>query len=97
MLPTFVIGLREGLEAALIIGIIAAFIGQQGRRDLLRWMYVGVATAVALCAAVGAGLEAASAELPQRQQEGLESVIGAIAVLMVTYMVVWMKRHSRDL
>lgn len=34
MLPTFVIGLREGLEAALIVGIIAAFLGQQGRRDV---------------------------------------------------------------
>ena len=36
MLPTFVIGLREGLEAALIVGIIAAFLGQQGRKDALR-------------------------------------------------------------
>jgi hypothetical protein len=35
MLPTFVIGLREGLEAALIVGIIAAFLRRQGRRDLL--------------------------------------------------------------
>ncbi|MFD0634731.1 iron uptake transporter permease EfeU [Catenulispora yoronensis] len=97
MLPTFVIGLREGLEAALIVGIIAAFLGQQGRRDLLRWMYAGVAAAVLLCVAVGIGLEAASADLPQKQQEGLETVIGVLAVGMVTYMVVWMRRHSREL
>ena len=42
MLPTFIIGLREGVEAALIIGIIAAFLAQEGRRDGLRWMWVGV-------------------------------------------------------
>lgn len=97
MLPTFVIGLREGLEAALIVGIIAAFVGRQGRRDLLRWVYAGVGTAVLLCAVVGVALEAASAELPQKQQEGLETVIGVLAVGMVTYMVVWMRRHSREL
>ena len=43
MLPTFVIGLREGLEAALIVGIIAAFLGQQGRRDALRQVWIGTA------------------------------------------------------
>jgi len=97
MLPTFVIGLREGLEASLIVGIIAAFLRRQGRRDLLRWVYLGVGTAVVLCVGVGATLEAVSANLPQRQQEGLETVVGVLAVGMVTYMVVWMKQHSREL
>ena len=97
MLPTFVIGLREGLEASLIVGIIAAFLVKQGRRDVLRWVFVGVGAGVLLCTGVGVLLRVISQNLPQRQQEGRESVIGAIAVLMVTYMVVWMKRHSRDL
>ena len=97
MLPTFVIGLREGLEAALIVGIIAAFLSRQGRRDLLRWVYLGVGTAVLLCVAVGVILEAVSSNLPQRQQEGLETVVGVLAVGMVTYMVVWMRKHSREL
>jgi len=97
MLPTFVIGLREGLEASLIVGIIAAFLVKQGRRDVRRWVFVGVGAGVLLCTGVGVLLRVISQNLPQRQQEGLESVIGAIAVLMVTYMVVWMKRHSRDL
>jgi high-affinity iron transporter len=97
MLPTFVIGLREGLEAALIVGIIAAFLRKQGRRDLLRSVLAGVGGAVTLCALVGIGLEVWSRELPQRQQEGLETVIGVLAVGMVTYMVVWMRRHSREL
>ena len=41
MLPTFIIGLREGLEAALIVGIVAAFLGQQGRRDALHQVWIG--------------------------------------------------------
>ncbi|HSY14548.1 MAG TPA: iron uptake transporter permease EfeU [Jatrophihabitantaceae bacterium] len=97
MLPTFVIGLREGLEAALIVGIVAAFLKQRGRQDLLRWAFAGVAAAVALCVAAGVALDVVSRELPQRQQEGLETVIGFFAVGMVTYMVIWMRRHSRDL
>ena len=97
MLPTFVIGLREGLEAALIVGIIAAFLRQQGRKDLLRWVFVGVGVAVAICVAIGVALDVVNQDLPQRQQEGMETVIGFVAVGMVTYMVVWMKRHSRDL
>jgi len=97
MLPTFVIGLREGLEASLIVGIVAAFLRQRGRRDLLRWVWVGVLGSVLLCLAVGIVLRVVSQNLPQKQQEGLETVIGAVAVVMVTYMIVWMRRHSRDL
>ena len=97
MLPTFVIGLREGLEAALIVGIIAAFLRKQGRKDLLRWMMGGVGLAVTLCLAAGIALDVYSKNLPQKQQEGLETVIGLVAVGMVTYMVVWMRRNSRNL
>jgi high-affinity iron transporter len=97
MLPTLVIGLREGLEAALIVGIVAAFLRQRGRLDLLRWVFAGIAAALTLCIAAGVALEIVSRELPQRQQEGLETVIGVFAVAMVSYMVVWMRRHSRDL
>src|SRR5262245_29444708 len=97
MLPTFVIGLREGLEAALIVGIVAAFLRQQGRRDALRWVWAGVGLAVAICVGVGATLELVSRELPYRQQEGLETVVGLVAVGAVTFMIVWMKRHAASL
>ncbi len=97
MLPTFVIGLREGLEAALIVGIVAAFLGQQGRKDALRQVWIGVAIAVAICIAIAIALQVISSDLPQRQQEGLETVVGALAVVMVTYMILFMRRHARDL
>jgi len=97
VLPTFVIGLREGLEAALIVGIIAAFLGQQGRRDALRLVWFGTAVAVAICVGVAIVLQVISSDLPQRQQEGLETVVGALAVCMVTYMIIFMRRHARGL
>jgi FTR1 family protein len=97
MLPTFVIGLREGVEAALIVSIIATFLRQEGRTDALRWVWAGVIAAAAICLAVGILLDVIDQELPQRQQEGLETVIGAIAVGIVTFMVVWMRRHAAGL
>jgi FTR1 family protein len=97
MLPTFVIGLREGVEAALIVGIIAAFLRQEGRRDALRWVWLGVIAALAICAAVGVGLQILNADLPQREQEGLETVVALVAVGMVTGMILWMRRHARGM
>ena len=97
MLATLIIGLREGLEASLIVGIVAAFLVQQHRRDALRQVWLGVASAVVLCAGVAVVLRVVDRDLPEVQQEQLETVIGLIAVAMVTYMVVWMKRNSRGL
>jgi high-affinity iron transporter len=97
VIPTLVIALREGLESSLIVGIVAAFLVREGRRDGLRWMWLGVGVAVALCAGTAVVLRIVGQELPERRQAGLETVIGAIAVGMITYMVVWMRRHSKGL
>jgi high-affinity iron transporter len=98
MLPTFVIGLREGVEAALIVGIIAAFLRKEGGRDnAMRGVWIGVAAAIAICICVGVALEIVNEDLPQRQQEGLETVIAALAVGAVTFMIVWMRRHARSI
>ncbi len=97
MIPTFVITLREGVEAALIVGIIAAFLAKEGRTDAMRQMWTGVGVAATLCAIVGVGLDLIGQQLPQKQQEGLESVIAMIAVAAVTYMIVWMRRNARGI
>ncbi len=98
MLPTFVIGLREGVEAALIVGIIAAFLAKDPRgRGAMRWMWIGVGAAVGLCVAAGVALELVNRELPHREQEGLESIIAALAVGAVTFMIVWMRKHARSM
>jgi high-affinity iron transporter len=97
LLPTFVIGLREGLEASLIIGIIAAFLIQRGNRDALRWMWLGVGGAVAICLGVAVVLRLVDAGLPEAGKETLTAILSLMAVAGITYMVVWMKRHSREL
>jgi high-affinity iron transporter len=89
---TFLIGLREGLEATLIVSIIGAFLKRNDKP--VRPMFIGVGLAVAISIAVGVGLEVLSASLPQRQQEMLETVIGAIAVVFVTTMIIWMNRNA---
>lgn len=97
MLPTFVIGLREGLEASLIVGIIAAFLIQRDERRALRPMWVGVAIAIGLCVAVAVVLRLIGESLPFQQREFMEGILALLAVAGVTYMVIWMRRHSREL
>jgi high-affinity iron transporter len=97
MIPTFVITLREGVEASLIIGIIAAFLVKEGRRDAMRQMWMGIGIALLLCVGVAVLLEVIGQQLPQKQQEGLETVVSLIAVSAVTYMIVWMRRHARGI
>ena len=60
-------------------------------------MWLGVLGAVVLCGGVGVALHVAEENLPQREQEQLETVIALVAVGMITWMVVWMRRHSADL
>jgi len=97
VLATFVIGLREGLEAALIVGIVAGFLRRRGDTAALRPMWAGVVLAVLICIVVAVVLEVVSADLPQQEQEGLETVIGLVAVGMITYMIVWMRKHARSM
>lgn len=97
MLPTFVIGLREGLEASLIVGIVAAFLAQNGKRREMRAMWFGVAAAVSICLGIGIVLRLTEQALTQKAQEGLETIIGLVAVAFVTWMILWMRKHARDL
>lgn len=95
MLATFIIGLREGLEAALIVGIIAAFLKRNGRS--LTPMLIGVAAAVAVSLGVGITLKLVEQSLPQQAQEGMEAIIGIVAIVFVTGMVLWMNTNARGL
>jgi high-affinity iron transporter len=94
-LGTFLIGLREGLEATLIVSIVGAFLKRNGQST--RPMFAGVALAVLISVAVGVGLDLFSTTLPQAQQEMMETVINAIAVVFVTSMIIWMNRNAARL
>lgn len=97
MLIPFLIMLREGIEAALIVGIIAGYLVQSGRRRLIPAVWIGVLLAVALSLFIGAALLWLSAEFPQKQQEFFEGIVGLIAVAVLTSMVFWMKNSAHTL
>jgi high-affinity iron transporter len=97
VLPAFVIGLREGLETVVIVGAITVFLRLRQRTDLLRRVWWATALAVAICIAIAFVIRLDEVNLPWRQQEQLEIVVGLVAVVMVTYMIVWMRRFPKDL
>jgi high-affinity iron transporter len=89
--------LREGIEAALIVGLIASYLKQTGRGAWMPVVWVGILLAVAMSLFVGAGLQFASAEFPQKIQELFEAIIGFVAVAVLTSMVFWMRKVSRSI
>ncbi|PNG26659.1 iron uptake transporter permease EfeU [Methylocella silvestris] len=97
MLVPFLIMLREGVEAALIVGIVASYLKQTGRGDAMPLVWLGILLALALSLFVGAGLQLASAEFPQKAQEAFEALVGLIAAAVLTSMVFWMRKASRSI
>ncbi|KQB52172.1 iron transporter [Pseudomonas endophytica] len=97
MFVPFLIMLREGIEAALIVGIIASYLKQTGRGQWMPAVWIGVFLAAALSLLVGGALELMSAEFPQKQQELFEGIVGLIAVGILSSMVFWMRKVSRSI
>jgi high-affinity iron transporter len=97
MLANYLIGLREGLEATLVVSILVAYLVRSGRRDRLRPIWLGVAVAVATSLAAGALLTFTSRSMSFRTQERFGGLMSILAVCFVTWMVFWMRRTSRHL
>jgi high-affinity iron transporter len=97
VLPTFLIGLREGLEASLVVSILVAYLVRTGNRDRLGPIWIGVAAAVACSLTAGIIFTYVYNDLSFEAQEAFGGGMSIVAVGFVTWMVFWMKRQSRHL
>lgn len=101
-LPTFVITLREGVEAALVVGIVLACLKKTKQGHLRIWVYAAIATGIAVSGLVGVLLARVSQALATSQNPYaatlelfLEAIFGVVAIGMLSWMLIWMTKQAR--
>ncbi|WP_329351068.1 FTR1 family protein [Streptomyces sp. NBC_01261] len=97
MFSNYLIGLREGLEASLVVCILIAYLVKTDRRDALKPIWIGIVVAVLIAMGFGCALEFGSQEMTFQAQEALGGSLSVVAVGLVTWMVFWMRRTARHL
>ncbi len=97
MLASFLITFREALEAALIIGIIAAYVAKIGRKDLNRYIYAGIIGAIVASMAVALVFKLVYGELEGTAEQLFEGAAALTAAVVLTYMIFWMAANSKKI
>lgn len=96
MLTPFVITLREGLEAALVLAIVLSFLVKTGAGSQKKFVWYGAAAAAGLCLSGGVLLFSLAESLAEEAGEFFEISVTLVAVLVLTFMILWMKRQGRN-
>lgn len=97
MLANFLIGLREGLEASLVVSILIAYLVKTDRRGDIRYIWAGIVSALVLVVATFTAINVAIGSLPFRTQELVGGTLSILAAGLVTWMIFWMRRTARGL
>ena len=97
MASSFLLSLREGLEAALIVGIVLGALRKTGRSDLRRWVWGGVLSAIAFSLLAAVSLGVFGAQVEGHAEEIYEGVAMLTAAGLLTWMILWMQKQSRQI
>jgi high-affinity iron transporter len=97
MFSNYLIGLREGIEAALVVSILLTYLVRTNRNPLIKFVWYGVAAAVVASIFIAVGLESISGELSEILEPIFAGVVSFVAVGFVTWMIFWMKRSARTI
>lgn len=97
LLGSGLIGLREGLESGIVVMVLVAFLVKTGRRDALKWVWLGVAAAVAMTVGVFLVIQYSAYNVSGLAAEAVAGVASLVAVAIVTSMVLWMRRAAASI